>query len=158
MRAVGASLSIAFLVAVPAFPSELVLGTVRIGLGTPEAPLVAELEKEFVVRSIRGGWEVRPPPSQKAGGPLVGIATKAGVVTGVTFRWGPGVTPELEEMTRQLAHALPAHGSCRIENATQPFEGGTVRTLLFRCEGTTVRMVTGEWPQGNTASIVVGEN
>lgn len=46
---------------------------------------------------------------------------------------GAGVTPTLEYMAEQLAHALPERTQCGVENVTRPFEGGTVRTLAFRC-------------------------
>jgi hypothetical protein len=131
------------------------LGSVRIELGASEAPVIAELKKEFDVRGLDGGWEVRSGDLNDERVPLVGITTKDGHIRAVTFKWGPGVTLRLEAMAEHLAHALPAEGDCQIRNTTRPFEGGTLHTLAFQCGSTTVSLQTGVWPQGNTASIDV---
>jgi hypothetical protein len=132
----------------------LQLGPVLIGLGAHEAAIVPELQKHFAVRAIEGGWSVQPHPRNPRA-PGVGIATKAGRVERVSFLWGPGVTPPLEEMAQQLSLALQPDATCRIRNVTRPQEGGIVRTLALVCGGYVVTLVTGVWPQGNTASITV---
>jgi hypothetical protein len=133
----------------------LVLGSVPIVVGAPAAPTIANLQREFTVRTIDGGWEVKSRDAKDLRTPLVGLAAKDGVIQNVSFIWGPGVTPSLEEMFRQVAQALPADAQCGIHNITRPFEGGTVRTLVFTCARTTIDVRTGVWPQGNTASIAI---
>ncbi len=59
----------------------------------------------------------------------------------------------METVAAQLAAALPDRADCRVENVTAAKEGGTVRTLRWRCGTCTVTMVTGTWPGGNTLAL-----
>ena len=131
------------------------MGSVPIVVGAPAAQTIANLQREFAVRTIDGGWEVRSRDPKDPQTPLVALGAKDGVIQGVSFIWGPGVTPSLEEMFRHVAQALPEDAHCGIHNITRPLEGGTVRTLIFTCGRTTIDVRTGVWPQGNTASIAI---
>jgi hypothetical protein len=156
MKAAILCLSALLLIAETGHSAELVLGTVKIELGAPEERIIAALKTHFMVRAREGGWEVRAPNGSKESIPTVGIAAKGGRISRVSFLWGPGVTPSVEEMAKQLAHALPAKGTCEILNVTRPFEGGTVRTLVHRCDDVLIDVAIGVWPSGrNTASIVI---
>jgi hypothetical protein len=139
----------------PALAQELVLGAVQIKLDALEAPVIAELRKQFSVRGIKGGWEVRSRDANDRQTPLVGVGTSNGRIRDVSFLWSPGFTATLEDVAQQLSHALPADDHCQVQNVTHPFEGGTVRRLIFRCGRVTVRVETGVWPRGNTASVRV---
>ena len=129
------------------------LGPVSIDLGAQETAIIPDLKKHFTVRAIDGGWEVTSPSQPRV--PRVGISTKSGRVASVSFLWGPGITPTLEEMSEQLSYALPLETECFIKNLTHPQEGGTVRTLAFTCGGYAVSLITGVWTRGNTASITI---
>jgi hypothetical protein len=137
--------------------AELVLGSVHIAVGAPVAPVIANLQHEFAVRVIEGGWEVRSRDPKDVSTPLVGLGAKSGRLQNVSFGWGPGVTPSLEELFTQLTHALPADAECHIQSFTRPLEGGTVRTVIHQCDGITVEVGVGVWPQGNTAHISINQ-
>jgi hypothetical protein len=135
--------------------SELVLGSVPIPLGKPVGPVVASLQETFAVRVIEGGWEARSRDSTDHDMPLVAFSAKDGLIGSVSFIWGPGTAPSSVELFRQLTSALPPDSGCTIENVTRPFEGGTVRTLIFQCGTLTVDVRTGVWPAGSNASIAI---
>jgi hypothetical protein len=153
VRLTAAVLSCLVSIAVVSAAEELMVGPVAVRVGVPDGPVVAELRAHFAVRAIDGGWEVRSRDMDDQMMPLVSIGTQDGRTKSVSLVWGPGPTPSWETIAEQLAHALPADASCRVESVTRPFEGGTVRTLRFRCKKTIVHVQSGLWPQANTASI-----
>lgn len=133
---------------------QLRLGSVMLKLGETDAVVMDELSKQYKVQRIEGGWSIQP--LERSGRtPGIGVRTTGGRIRGVSFLWGPGFTPPVEEMAEQLAQALPAGAQCEVRSVTRPQEGGTVRTLEWLCGSYKVRLVTGVWPQGNTASISI---
>lgn len=128
------------------------IGVSKVALGSPSAPLMTELQRDFSVRAIEGGWELhsRAPDGDP---PRAAIGVSGGLIHDVSLRWGPGRTPTVETVARQLAAALPDRGECRVENVTAAKEGGTVRTLRWQCGTYAVAMVSGTWPGGNTLAL-----
>ena len=133
---------------------QLKLGSVVLKLGEPDAPVVKALSKQYKAQQIDGGWSIQPL-ERNGTAPGVGVQTAAGRIEGVSFLWGPGVTPPAEELAEQLAQALGNGAQCKVRNVTRPQEGGTVRTLQWLCHTYKVSLITGVWPQGNTASISI---
>ena len=133
---------------------QLTLGSVALKLGAPDAVVMEVLSKHYKVQRIEGGWSI-DPPDRSGRTPGIGVRTTGGRIRGVSFLWGPGFTPPVEEMAEQLAQALPTATRCGVRNVTRPQEGGTVRTLEWLCGSYKVRLVTGVWPEGNTASISI---
>ena len=132
----------------------LSLGSVLIPIGSPAEPTVARLRESYSVRAMGAAWEVR---SSKPGDPLVLIGARDGLIVHVSHLWSPNVQPSLEEMTKQLAQALPTKRACTVENDERKGEGGVglVRTLVFTCGKETARFQTSFWQGGGSASMSV---
>ena len=141
-----------------AVAQQLTLGSVVLKLGEPDAAVVEQLRNNYKLQRIDGGWSIQPLERSPTV-PGISLRTRDGRIQGVSFIWGPGFTPSAEDITDQLAQALPSGARCQVRSVSRAQEGGMVRTLEWLCGTYNVRFQSGVWPQGgNTVTIGIERN
>src|SRR5262245_29068439 len=126
---------------------QLTLDSVVLKLGEPDAAIVQQLRSKYTLQRIDGGWSIQPIERSPTV-PGVDMRTRDGRIHSVSFIWGPGFTPSVEDVADQLTQALPSGARCKVRSVSRPQEGGIVRTLEWLCSTYNVRFQSGAWPQG----------